>query len=234
MIQFARVKKQFSAAAVPALDGVSLTIAPGEFCVLLGENGAGKSTFLKLISGQEDVTEGTVRCGGGVAQVVQDVAKGTVGDMRVIENLALSFVSAKGPRFRLFRRYESDIRRLVKELGRDMETLLQRPMHTLSGGQRQIFAVLMAIAAGKPILLLDEPTSALDVEMEKRFMAYTLKKVQEQGLTVVMITHRLEDAVRPGVRVLGLRAGQVVLDHSQREGDQLALPQLKQIFGETS
>ncbi|MDR1597555.1 MAG: ATP-binding cassette domain-containing protein [Holosporales bacterium] len=232
MFELTDVKKSFSGMFAPILNGVSLRIEPGEFCVLIGANGSGKSTLMKVISGEHPVDAGRVTCDGGVAQVLQDVKLGTIASMTLLENLVISCVRKQRAAFSFYKRYKSDAIKKVEALGIGLEQYIDQPIGALSGGQRQMIATLMAVNSGSQILLLDEHTSALDPKMQAKLMENTANAVTEQHLTTLMITHNMEDAVKYGDRLIMLHKGRIALDIRGREKASLDARSLVSLFHE--
>lgn len=210
MIKLNSIEKKFSGIFEPILKGISLSLAKGEFCTIIGANGSGKSTLLKIISGEYQADAGTIEINGEISQVVQDVNKGTIPEMTMLENIALS--ETKFPKFAFYRNRKKEIFEQVKSLNFGLEKFIDQPLKNLSGGQRQTIATMMAINSGGEILLLDEHTSALDPNTQKRLMEYTAKSVAEKNLTTLMITHSMDDALKYGNRLLVMHKGQIVAD----------------------
>lgn len=232
MITIENVKKAFHDLFRPVLNGVDLALSQGDFCVLIGANGCGKSTLLKLISGEYQADSGEIVIQGNVAQVVQDVNLGTVPEMTLLENIALSEI--KKPKFLFYRRYRNEVIQKLKELNIGLEDYLDKPLKILSGGQRQMIATLMAINSGSKILLLDEHTSALDPKMQELLMIYTAKQVVDRGLTAVMITHKMEDAIKYGNRLVMLNQGKIALDIRGVQKEELKIQDLLLFFMQTT
>jgi putative tryptophan/tyrosine transport system ATP-binding protein len=210
-----------------ALGGVSLTLDPGAFVVILGSNGSGKSTLLNAIAGSLAAESGTVKVGGTdvtgwrehrrarlIARVFQDPFAGTASDMTVLENLAIA--SARGQR-RGFHRALVPARReelaaSVATLGLGLEERLGVPMGLLSGGQRQALTLLMAMLVRPTLLLLDEHTAALDPKSAEQLIRLTQSFVAVGQLTTIMVTHSMPQAVRLGDRILIMHRGRVAFD----------------------
>ena len=210
MIHITKATKSFQGLFKPVIDELSLSLAREDFCVLIGANGCGKSTLLKMISGEQKADMGEIELGGEVAQVVQDVNLGTVPEMTLLENIALSLF--KKPKFLFYRRFKDQVVQKLKALDIGLEAYIDQPLKMLSGGQRQMIATLMAINCGRQILLLDEHTSALDPKMQAILMDYTHKQAKNRGLTTLMITHKMDDAIKYGNRLIMLHQGKIVLD----------------------
>ncbi len=210
MINIENVKKSFQGLYRPVLDGVNLNIAQGDFCILIGANGCGKSTLFKLINGEYKADDGKVLLGGNVYKVSQDINITTIHDLTLLENMILSEI--KTPKLMFYRRYRERIIAKLKELNLGLEKFIDQPLKALSGGQKQIIATFMAMNMERKILLLDEHTSALDLNMQKFLMEYTASQIKKLGMTTIMITHKLDDAIKYGNRLIMLHQGKVVLD----------------------
>lgn len=210
MIHISKITKSFQGLFRPVLNGINLSLEEGDFCVLIGANGCGKSTLLKLISGEYAPDSGEIRRTGNVVQVMQDVNLGTVPEMTLLENIALS--ETKRPKLLFYSRYRESIIQKLRELDVGLEEYIDQPLKMLSGGQKQMIATLMAINSCSQILLLDEHTSALDPKMQALLMEYTYKKAVTHGLTTIMITHKMDDAIKYGNRLIMLHQGKIVLD----------------------
>jgi putative ABC transport system ATP-binding protein len=228
MIYFSKVKKSFQGLFKPVLDGIDLVLKPGDFCVLIGANGCGKSTLLKVISAQHPIDSGTIERKGQVAQVVQDINLGTVPDMTLLENIALSEI--KKPKLFFYKRYKKVAIEKLKELDIGLEQYIDQPLKILSGGQRQIIATLMALNSGCDILLLDEHTSALDPKMQRLLMDYTAEQVAKRALITLMITHKMDDAIKYGNRLIMLHQGKIALDLNEEQKKSLTVHDLLALF----
>lgn len=228
MITITNVTKSFPGLFKPIINGIDLSLERGDFCVLIGANGCGKSTLLKLISSEYKVDSGLVKLNGAVAQVVQDVNLGTVPEMTLLENIALS--EATKPKLLFYKRYRDQVIEKLKELNIGLEEYIDQPLKMLSGGQRQMVATLMAINTGKEILLLDEHTSALDPKMQAVLMEYTHEQILKRRITAIMITHKMDDAIKYGNRLLMLHQGKVVLDLQGAEKQAMHVQDLLTMF----
>jgi multiple sugar transport system ATP-binding protein len=206
-----RVTKRFDGGVV-AVDGVELTVADGEFMVLVGPSGCGKTTLLRMIAGLEDVTEGHVRIGErdvtdvpardrDVAMVFQNYA--LYPHMTVRENLGYGLRMRKTPK--------REIRRRVDEVARTLglEELLERKPAALSGGQRQRVAMGRAIVREPAAFLMDEPLSNLDAKLRVDMRAQLARLHDRIGVTTVYVTHDQVEAMTLGHRVAVMRDGRV-------------------------
>lgn len=232
----------------PALRGISLNIADGEFVTVIGTNGAGKSTFLNTVSGALKVDAGKIVINGTdvtkkptyqrshwVARVFQDPMAGTCEALTIEENMALAFKrgnsrtlkgALNGQNREIFREKLS-----VLKLG--LENRLTDRMGLLSGGQRQAVSLLMASLQPSKILLLDEHTAALDPKTAAFVLELTDKIVNSNRLTTMMITHSMQQALTHGTRTVMLHQGQVVLDVSGDERRGMTVQNLLDMFEQT-
>lgn len=252
MLDIQNIYKTFNAGTInekTALNGLSLHLNDGDFCTVIGGNGAGKSTMQNAICGTWQPDEGSIELDGVnvsgmpeykraryLGRVYQDPMMGTSAGMEIEENLALAVRRGKRHTLRLgIRRSErEDYRRRLKELGLGLEDRLTTKVGTLSGGQRQALTLLMATLQRPKLLLLDEHTAALDPQTAARVMELTDRLVQENHLTTLMITHNMRDAIRYGNRLLMLHNGRIVLDISGEEKSRLTVADLMDMFRKVS
>ncbi|MCZ1493043.1 ATP-binding cassette domain-containing protein, partial [Enterococcus faecium] len=135
-------------------------------------------------------------------------------------------------RLRNLKNQKEDFFRLCQEVGNGLEQHLDTPAGELSGGQRQALSLLMATITAPELLLLDEHTAALDPKTAKALMRLTNQRINEQKLTCLMITHRMEDALKYGNRLIVLQKGKIVQDISEKEKQHLTMGDLLQFFEE--
>jgi putative tryptophan/tyrosine transport system ATP-binding protein len=207
--------------------GLSLTIAPGQFITVIGSNGAGKSTLLNLLSGEVKPSEGLVLMGDRnvtdwsvprraqlVSRVFQNPLLGSCAHLTLAENLALAQKrgAKRGLKLALGRGLRQEWRSRLAELNLGLENRLEDAIGLLSGGQRQAVSLLMASLAPSAILLLDEHTAALDPQAAQRVLALTEQIVASRGLTTLMVTHSMRQALIVGDRTIMLHAGEIILD----------------------
>jgi putative ABC transport system ATP-binding protein len=213
---------------VPALAGVDLALHAGDFVMVLGANGSGKSTLLNAVAGTFVPDEGRIAIEGTdvtrwpehrraqlVGRVFQNPVTGTAPHLTVAENLALALTRepVRSPfRWAMGRARKQELRERVRQMGLGLEDRLDAPIGTLSGGQRQALTLLMASAVRPRLLLLDEHTAALDPRSAEQVVRLTQGIVAEQGLTTLMVTHSMHQAVRLGTRVLMMHRGVIVRD----------------------
>lgn len=199
IVQMKGIEKHFG--AVIALAGVSLEVFPGECHCLLGDNGAGKSTFIKTMSGVHKPTKGEIFFEGkpmkfdrprdaitaGIATVHQHLAM--IPLMSVSRNFFMGNEPVKkvGPvNFFDHKRADSITMEAMRKMGINLRGPDQA-VGTLSGGERQTVAIARAVHFGAKVLILDEPTSALGVRQTANVLA-TIDKVRKEGIAVVFIT----------------------------------------------
>ncbi|MEL6297166.1 MAG: ATP-binding cassette domain-containing protein [Pseudomonadota bacterium] len=221
IIELVDIEKTFG--PVIALSSVSLSVRAGECHCLLGDNGAGKSTFIKIMSGVHQPTRGEIRMEGnkvrfgsprdamtaGIATVYQDLAM--IPLMSVTRNFWMGREPTKmfGPFRMMDFKTANDV--AMTEMAK-MGIYLREPgqaVGTLSGGERQTVAIARAVYFGAKVLILDEPTSALGVRQTSNVLA-TVDKVRKQGIGVVFITHNVRHALAVGDRFTVLNRGKTL------------------------
>lgn len=215
--------------AAPLFKNLSCEVKGGEFVIVIGKNGVGKSTFFNLISGAVRPDSGHVFLGaqevtslseparaGLIARVFQNPERGTLGSMTLFENLAFAFRRGKrrGLSLCLTRHRRAFFQEKLSLLNQGLETRLDDMVSTLSGGQRQVLSVIMAILRPSEILLLDEITAALDPKTAEAVMKLTADLVCQEGRTTLMITHNMTHALHYGDRRLLLEEGQLTENFS--------------------
>ena len=235
MINISNIKKTFYSALgeeKTIFNGLNLEINQGDFISVIGSNGAGKTTLLNTISGNIDLDDGYIEVDGKninnlakhkrgefMSKVYQNPALGTAPSMTIFENLSMA--DNKGKIFGLslglnYSRKEYYMN-LLKELDLGLENLLDTEVQYLSGGQRQALSLLMATIKRPELLLLDEHTAALDPKTSVALMTLTEEFVKRDHLTALMITHRMEDALKYGNRLLVMEDGRIIQDLSAEE-----------------
>ena len=214
MIRLSGITKRFG--EFPALHGIDLEIAKGEFVALLGPSGSGKTTLLRIIAGLEFQDSGTVEIGGedvsdtpvadrGIGFVFQNYA--LFRHMSVADNVAFGLTVRRRrrglTRAQITARAE-ELLRLVR-----LDGLGKRLPGQLSGGQRQRVALARALAIAPRLLLLDEPFGALDARVRKDLRRALRDLHKEMGLTSVFVTHDQEEALELADRVVVMSAGRI-------------------------
>jgi putative tryptophan/tyrosine transport system ATP-binding protein len=213
--------------AVKALDRIHLAVEPGDFVSIIGSNGAGKSTLIKAVAGLAVPDEGTItfegrditrvavhRRAAAIGRIAQDPGESTCAIMTIEENLAMAAKrgQARGLRRAVTEAGRARYRAALAPIGLGLEARLSARTGTLSGGQRQALALLMATISGSRLLLLDEHVANLDPKTAEIVMALTDRLVLERKLTTLMITHNMQDAIRWGNRLLMMHAGRIIFD----------------------
>lgn len=221
VIELVGIEKHFG--AVIALAGVSISVYPGECHCLLGDNGAGKSTFIKTMSGVHQPTKGQIIMDGremnfsnprqgmeaGIATVYQDLA------MIPLMSVTRNFWMGREPRSGIWPFRNMDFKKADEVTMSEMSKMginLREPgqaVGTLSGGERQTVAIARAVYFGAKVLILDEPTSALGVRQTSNVLA-TVDKVRKSGIGVVFITHNVRHAMAVGDRFTVLNRGKTL------------------------
>jgi phosphonate transport system ATP-binding protein len=214
--------------AVVAVDGIDLAVQPGEFVVILGRSGSGKTTFLRSINRLVEPTSGTVRVAGRAvtgadhaalraarrqigmifqqfnlvrrASVIDNVLAGRLGYVPVLPSLLGRFPAPDRDR----------AREGLAQVG--LAHLASRRADTLSGGEQQRVAIARALAQAPAVILADEPTASLDPALTADIMGILRAINVERGLTLVVSQHQLETALAYASRIVGFRAGRVVFD----------------------
>lgn len=231
---------------ITILNGLSLQVEDGEFVVIIGQNGSGKSTTMNVITGRYTPDSGSIVLNGKditnekehqrakhFGRVFQDPMMGTVAEMSVLENMEIAIRRGnKHSPFKWgFNKKNKDLFvNALKEFDLGLDTRLSAKAGTLSGGQRQALTLLMATLKKPEVLLLDEHTAALDPKTAKKVLALTDKIVRENKLTTLMVTHNMKDAITYGDRLIMFAGGEIVMDVKGEEKKKLTIEQLYQSF----
>lgn len=243
MLQADKIVQTFPHATMPILNGMSLSLAPQDFCVVIGGNGSGKSTLLKAISGENTIASGSIVLNSRditalsfserakyVSSVSQNVALGTIQEMTILENLVLSKMRGEKASFKGIKHHFDDLRERMSRLQPLLEKYLHQPLSCLSGGQRQMVASIMATLNNPLLLLLDEHCSALDPNSQSMVMKFTANMVAELGTTALMVTHHLQDALLYGNRLIMIHQGNIIHDFNAKQKSMLNLSDLLELF----
>jgi putative ABC transport system ATP-binding protein len=248
MLDIIDVHKTFNPGTINekvALDGVNLHIDTGDFCTVIGGNGAGKSTMLNAVAGVWPVDQGAIVLDGKnitgipehkraayLGRVFQDPMTGTAATLEIEENLALA--ARRGKRrtlgWSITRQEKEKYRELLKLLDLGLEDRLTSKVGLLSGGQRQALTLLMATLQQPQLLLLDEHTAALDPKTAEKVLRITDQIIAENHLTTLMITHNMKDAIVHGNRLIMMHEGKVILNISGEEKKKLTIADLMHQF----
>jgi ABC-type sugar transport system ATPase subunit len=206
---------------VRAVEDVSLHVASGEVVAVVGDNGAGKSTFTKILAGAVRPDSGSLSFERrtvafhspkdaqrlGIEMLQQDLA--LVGDFNAAENL---FFGRELSVFGILRgkKMTDETREVLQQLGVSLPDS-KVPVRYLSGGQRQAVAIGRVLAWGSKVIILDEPTAALGVQ-ESRQVLEMIKRMRADGRTIVLITHNMDHVLEVADRVIVMRRGKKVGD----------------------
>lgn len=252
MLEIKEIYKTFNKGTVNekhALNGVNLTLHEGDFCTVIGGNGAGKSTTLNAIAGVWPVDSGAIIIDGKdvsglsehkrapyLGRVFQDPMTGTVADMEIIENLALAARRGKrrGLSWGVKSKEKEKYRELLAEFELGLEDRMNSKVGLLSGGQRQAITLLMATLKKPKLLLLDEHTAALDPKTAAKVLELSDKIIKENKLTALMVTHNMRDAITHGNRLIMMNNGKIILDISGEEKKKLTVDELLKKFEQVS
>ncbi|WP_433748428.1 ABC transporter ATP-binding protein [Falsibacillus pallidus] len=228
-----------------ALQNISLHLNKGDFVTVIGSNGAGKSTLMNVISGVLSPDVGTVEINGQnvtnlpeykrsklIGGVFQDPMAGTAPTMTIEENLAMAYSRNKSRRLRkgVDKDRKEFFRDSLASLHLGLENRMNAKVGLLSGGERQALSLLMATFTEPSILLLDEHTAALDPSRAQLITDLTKEIVQKHGLTTLMVTHNMKQALDLGNRLIMMDKGEIILEASENEKRQLTIEQLLKEF----
>ncbi len=252
MLEIKNVFKTFNKGTVNekcALKGLNLTLNDGDFCTVIGGNGAGKSTMLNAIAGVWPVDSGAIMIDGKdvsalpehkrapyLGRVFQDPMTGTVADMEIVENLAVAARRGKrrGLSWGVKKEERETYSQMLKEFDLGLENRMTTKVGLLSGGQRQAITLLMATIKKPKLLLLDEHTAALDPKTAAKVLELSDKIIKDNHLTALMVTHNMKDAIAHGNRLIMMNDGKIILDISGEDKKNLTVDQLLQMFEKVS
>ena len=252
MLELKNICKTFNPGTINAkvaLNHLNLTLKDGDFCTVIGGNGAGKSTMLNAVAGVFTVDSGSIVIDGQdvtrlpehkraslLGRVFQDPMMGTAPTMQIEENLALAARRGqrRGLKWGITAVERADYKELLRSLDLGLENRMTAKVGLLSGGQRQALTLLMAALKRPKLLLLDEHTAALDPKTAAKVLTLSDQIVEENGLTTLMITHNMKDAIQHGNRLIMMDAGRVVVDISGEEKKKLTVPDLLALFSRAS
>ncbi len=250
MIRVEGVHKTFNPGtvnAVYALRGLDLSLAPGDFITVIGTNGSGKSSLLNAVAGSFLPDEGSIRIAGEeltrkpdfrrahlIARVFQSPFMGTAPHMSIAENLLLAHLRGRPrrPRVGLNAQLHEHLAERVRSLEMGLERRLDNLIGSLSGGQRQALTLLMAVLREPKVLLLDEHTAALDPKSAAQVIRLTKTFVEAAGLTTLMVTHSMQQALSLGNRTIMMHQGRIVESLDAKDKERMGVDDLLQRFTE--
>ena len=252
MLEIRNISKTFNPGTInekKALSDLSLTLKDGDFVTVIGGNGAGKSTLLNAVAGVWPVDCGSILLDGEditalpehkrakyIGRVFQDPMMGTAPNMQMEENLALALRRGqkRGLRWGVTKAERQEYREKLKTLGLGLEDRMTVKVGLLSGGQRQALTLLMASLRKPKLLLLDEHTAALDPATAAKVLELSDQIVAENGLTALMITHNMTDAIKHGNRLIMMDQGRIILDIEGEDKKHLTKQQLIEKFAQVA
>ena len=252
MLEIKNVSKTFNPGTInekKALLDLSLTLKDGDFVTVIGGNGAGKSTLLNAVAGVWPVDCGSILLDGEditalpehkrakyIGRVFQDPMMGTAPNMQMEENLALALRRGqkRGLRWGVTKAERQEYREKLKTLGLGLEDRMTVKVGLLSGGQRQALTLLMASLRKPKLLLLDEHTAALDPATAAKVLELSDQIVAENGLTALMITHNMTDAIKHGNRLIMMDQGRIILDIEGEDKKHLTKKDLMDKFAQVA
>lgn len=263
MLLIENISKTFNPGTVnekKALDHINLELKDGDFATIVGSNGAGKSTLFNAIAGSFITDEGYIELDGTditfmpehrrsqfIGRLFQDPLMGTAPHMTIEENLSVAYLRASSTAAqhgfwtrlaqdftRVSRKEREEFREKLSLLDMGLEDRMESKVGLLSGGQRQALTLLMATVVTPQLLLLDEHTAALDPATAEKVLDLTRKIVEERGITCLMVTHNMHQALTMGNRTLMMDGGRIVLDVSGEERSRMTVEDLLARFAQNA
>ena len=252
MLELNKITKIFNAGTVDEttlFDGFDFRVEKGEFVSVIGSNGSGKTTLLNLACGTIKPDGGSIVFNGNditklpeykraryIGRVLQDPRMGTCGNLTILENMALADNKNKpfGLGTGVNKKRADYYRSLLETCGMGLENRMNVPVGSLSGGQRQAIALIIASMTDIDLLVLDEHTAALDPKSSETLMKITDKVVKEKKLTTLMVTHNLRFAIEYGTRLVMMHEGRCVIDIRGEEKRSAKVDDLLKVFNEIS
>ncbi|MCH3971463.1 MAG: ATP-binding cassette domain-containing protein [Oscillospiraceae bacterium] len=252
LVRMQHIYKTFNPGSVNEVvlfQNFNLQIEKGSFVAVVGSNGSGKTTILNLLCGSIPVDSGSIFLkkrditklkehtrSRFIGRVFQDPAMGTCPSLTVLENMALA--DNKGGSFLLQpginRRRADYYKQELSLLHMGLEDKLGVQVGSLSGGQRQALALLIATMTPIDLLILDEHTAALDPSSSNNVMELTQRVAEEKHVTMLMVTHNLKFAVAYGDRLIMMHRGNIILDAAGEKKKALDVHDLTNRFDEIS
>ncbi len=252
MIELQNINKYYNTGMITetcVFNNFSLKIKDKGFVSVVGSNGSGKTTMLNIICGSIPVDSGKIIIDDkditnkkeyvrmrNIGRVYQNPSLGTCPSLNILENLAIA--ENKNKSFGLVRLYNKDdenrYKEMLKDLNLGLEDRCDIPMNSLSGGQKQAVALLMATMTDIDFLILDEHTAALDPKTADKIMELTDKIIKQKGLTSIMVTHNLRYAVEYGDRLVMMHEGKIVMDKEGSQKENIKVDDVLKKFTEIS
>lgn len=252
MLELLDITKRFNAGTVDettVFDGFNFKVENGEFVSVIGSNGSGKTTLLNLICGSLSPDDGKILFNGKditsvseykrakmIGRVFQDPKTGTCPDLTILENMALADNKNKalGLGKCVNKKRIEYYRTLLEQCNMGLENRLGVQVGTLSGGQRQALALIIANMTDLELLILDEHIAALDPKSSQTVMELTDRLVKKHKITTLMVTHNLRFAVEYGSRLVMMHEGAAVMDIKGEEKENARVEDLLEVFDKIS
>lgn len=252
MIELLDVTKKFNVGTPDestVFHNFNFKVNKGEFVSVIGSNGSGKTTLLNLICGTLRADSGSILFKGKdinrmseykrakyIGRVFQDPRAGTCPSLTILENMALADNKNKmfGLSFAISKKRIDYYRTLLCDCTMGLENRMDVKVGSLSGGQRQALALVIANMTDIELLILDEHTAALDPKSSETIMELTDKMVREHSITTLMVTHNLRFAVNYGSRLVMMHEGKAVIDCSDEDKQKLVVDDILDKFNEIS
>ena len=252
MLKLENINKSFNIGTVDEtqiFDNFNLEIRDNEFVSIIGSNGSGKTTLLNMIGGSDYAQSGKILFDGVdispqkeyrraeyIARVFQDPKVGTCAGLSVLENMSLADNKTKkfGLSFAINKKRADYYKDLLRECDMGLEAKLNTQVNSLSGGQRQALALVIANMNKSKLMILDEHTAALDPKSSDIIMELTNKFARKNKASTLMVTHNLKHALNYGSRIIMMHEGHIVLDKSEKDKDTLVLQDVLNLFNEIS
>ena len=252
MIELKNIVKKFNVGTVDEttlFDSFNFSANKGDFVSVIGSNGSGKTTLLNLVCGSLTPDSGHIIFGGKditklsehtrakrIGRVLQDPKAGTCPGLTILENMALADNKNKlfGLAPAVNKKKIDYFRTLLEQCNMGLENRLHVTVGSLSGGQRQALALVIANMADIDLLILDEHTAALDPKSSETIMQLTDKFVKQKNITTLMVTHNLRFALEYGNRLVMMHEGNTVMDLSGEDKSKVELNDVLSKFNEIS
>jgi len=253
LLRLKKITKVFSKGTIDevrALDKIDLDVNAEDYIAIIGSNGAGKTTLLNIIAGVYPPESGgriivndrevsglsEYRRARYVGRVYQDPHIGTAAKMTIEENMAMALLRGqpRGLRVASNKQRRELFHEALAPLGLGLENRLNALVGTLSGGQRQALALVMATLSKPAILLLDEHIATLDPRTAQIVLNLTEMLVKREKMTTIMVTHNMEVALRHGNRLIMMHKGRIVIDMNQEQRANLNINDLIVAFERAS
>lgn len=252
MLELNNITKRFNVGTVDestVFDNFNFKVNKGDFVSIIGSNGSGKTTLLNLICGSLKPDSGKIIFNGNdithvsefkrakiIGRVFQEPRVGTCADLTILENMALA--DNKNKPFGLGRCVNKKridyYKSLVEQCNMGLENRMGVQVGTLSGGQRQALALVIANMTNVDLLILDEHIAALDPKSSEIVMALTNDLVLKNNITTMMVTHNLRFAAEYGNRLVMMHSGNAILDIRDEEKQNTRVEDILKIFDEIS